>query len=276
MINIKKILVIFLIFPVFFLGGCELFKSKTYLKDVVSSYEEYDKAVIFNPINNEEYVLNEEEYNDIVLLIDKFYDFEVSHIDIFEGADEPQSEKMNYVSTQNDATKPMPSSPRGRYVLYLFNLKTNTHLHFAYDTVFEVFDSASHKYYHIKLDENSHTSILNFGRYIANLYESKFNEILLSDISYIVIDEGGLSIEEKYNKHQISLKPATLKLYIKDSYHVVVERPSFRLLVDLRRKCKFEKLALKHPKRKFIYIPIIALLIGLFIAFNIAGNMGAI
>ena len=74
MIIIKKILVIFLIFPVFFLGGCELFKSKTYLKDVVPSYEEYDKAVIFNPTNNEEYVLNEEEYNDIVLLIDKFYD----------------------------------------------------------------------------------------------------------------------------------------------------------------------------------------------------------
>lgn len=201
MIIIKKILVIFLIFPVLFLGGCELFKSKTYLKDVVPSYEEFDKAVIFNPINNEEYVLNEEEYNDIVLLIDKFYDFEVSHIDIFEGADEPQNEKMNYVSTQNDPTKPMPSPPSGRYVLYLFNLKTNTHLYFAYDTVFEVFDSASHMYYHIKLNQNSHTSILNFGIYIANLYESKFNEILLSDIfkSLEYLDSSNVeSIKEEY------------------------------------------------------------------------------
>lgn len=118
--------------------------------------------------------------------------------------------------------------------------------------------------------------IEHFAKMTDNAFELYGDEIKLCDISYIVIDEGGLSIEEKYNKHQISLKPATLKLYIKDSYHVVVERPSFRLLVDLRRKCKFEKLALKHPKRKFIYIPIIALLIGLFIAFNIAGNMGAI
>lgn len=184
-----------------FLGGCELFKSKTYLKDVVSSYEEYDKAVIFNPINNEEYVLNEEEYNDIALLIDRLYDFEVSHIDILEGADEPQFENMNYVSKQNKETEPMPSPPSGRYVLYLFDFETNTHLYFAYDTVFEVFDSASHKYYHIKLDRNSHTYILNFGRYIANLYESKFNEILLSDIfkSLEYLDSSNVeSIKEEY------------------------------------------------------------------------------
>ena len=124
MINIKRIFIIFLIFPMIFLGGCELFKSKTYLKDVVSSYEEYDKAVIFNPINNEEYVLNEEEYNDIALLIDRLYDFEVSHIDILEGADEPQFENMNYVSKQNKETEPMPSPPSGRYVLYLFDFET--------------------------------------------------------------------------------------------------------------------------------------------------------
>jgi len=86
-----------------------------------------------------------------------------------------------------------------------------------------------------------------------NLYVGS-QKIPFNNIDIIEIDFGEMS---KTNNEPMSLTINTKKRNI-----YIIERPSFRLYLALRKKCKFERLKIKSGKLLFIVIPILALVFG--------------